>query len=45
VHPSSILRQRTPEERERELARFVGDLKIAAGLVDGTARRSRNTGG
>ena len=44
VHPSSILRQRTPEEREREMARFVADLEVAVGLVDGTGRRSRSTG-
>ena len=44
VHPSSILRQRTPEEREREMARFVADLEVAASLVDGTAHRSRNAG-
>jgi uracil-DNA glycosylase len=33
VHPSSILRQATPEEQEREMARFVADLKIVAGLL------------
>jgi hypothetical protein len=33
----------TPEEQEREMARFVADLNVvAAGLVDGTARRSRS---
>jgi DNA polymerase len=30
VHPSSLLRQPDAESREREYARFVGDLKIAA---------------
>jgi uracil-DNA glycosylase family protein len=33
VHPSSILRQRTPEEREREMERFVADLSIVARLL------------
>jgi uracil-DNA glycosylase len=33
VHPSSILRQDTPEGREREMARFIADLKVAAGLL------------
>jgi len=27
VHPSSLLRQQTPEEREREYAAFVRDLE------------------
>ena len=30
VHPSSILRQRTSEERRREMRRFVADLKVAS---------------
>jgi DNA polymerase len=30
VHPSSLLRQPDEESREREYARFVADLKIAA---------------
>ncbi len=33
VHPSSILRQRTSEEREREMARFVEDLGVVAKLL------------
>ncbi len=40
VHPSSILRSRTREERERALDSFVRDLKVAAGfLVAGRERR------
>jgi DNA polymerase len=35
VHPSSILRQRTREDRRREMARFVADLKTVAGLIHG----------
>ena len=31
VHPSSLLRLPDPESREREFARFVADLKVAAG--------------
>jgi uracil-DNA glycosylase len=30
VHPSSILRQRTSEDRHREMERLVADLKVAA---------------
>ena len=33
VHPSSILRQRTTQDRERETARFVADLKVVARLL------------
>lgn len=35
VHPSSILRQRTSEERRREMARFVADLKGISRLIHG----------
>jgi uracil-DNA glycosylase len=35
VHPSSILRQPTGEDRRRALDQFVADLKIVAGLLDG----------
>jgi uracil-DNA glycosylase family protein len=35
VHPSSILRQPSDEERERELTRFVADLKVVAELLNG----------
>ena len=33
VHPSSILRQRTDEEREAAMADFVADLKVVAKLL------------
>jgi uracil-DNA glycosylase family protein len=36
VHPSSILRQATPEEREREMERFIVDLKVVARLLQET---------
>lgn len=35
VHPSSILRQRTDEQRRQEMARFVADLKVVASLLNG----------
>ena len=33
VHPSSILRQPTPADREREMTRFIADLKIVARIL------------
>ena len=33
VHPSSILRQATSEDRARELARFTEDLRVVARLL------------
>ncbi|HEY1959533.1 MAG TPA: UdgX family uracil-DNA binding protein [Polyangiaceae bacterium] len=33
VHPSSILRQRTHEDRARETERFVADLAVVAKLI------------
>jgi DNA polymerase len=33
VHPSSILRQHTSEDRHREMARFTDDLRVVAGLL------------
>ena len=33
VHPSSILRQQTSEERRREMARFTADLEVVAELL------------
>ena len=33
VHPSSILRQRTDEERDAAIADFVADLKVVAKLL------------
>jgi uracil-DNA glycosylase len=33
VHPSSILRQRSSEDRHREMARFIADLAVVARLL------------
>lgn len=33
VHPSSILRQQTREDRERELQALIADLRVVAGLL------------
>lgn len=33
VHPSSILRQQTSEDRRREMAAFIDDLRVAARLL------------
>jgi uracil-DNA glycosylase len=33
IHPSSILRQRTDEDRHREMAGFVEDLKLVASIL------------
>jgi len=33
VHPSSILRRRTDEERHVEMAHFVDDLRLVAGVL------------
>jgi DNA polymerase len=33
IHPSAILRQRTREDRQREMQAFIADLKVAAGLI------------
>ena len=35
VHPSSILRQQTSEERQRELHALIADLRVVAGLLSG----------
>jgi DNA polymerase len=40
VHPSSILRQRTREDRHREMERFIADLRVAATLLAGPAAGS-----
>ena len=37
IHPSSVLRQPTPEDRRREMERFITDLKLVAGLLDGSS--------
>ena len=39
VHPSSILRQATAEDREREMQHFIADLTIAAELLAQSATR------
>src|SRR5262245_10978734 len=39
VHPSSILRQQTQEDRRREMARFTADLKVVAKLLSVTGTR------
>jgi uracil-DNA glycosylase len=36
VHPSSILRQQSREDRHRELERFTEDLRVVAGLLNGS---------
>jgi len=33
IHPSSILRQRTDEDRHREMKSFVADLKLVASVL------------
>ena len=33
VHPSSILRQQTTEERRREMAHFIADLTVVATII------------
>jgi uracil-DNA glycosylase len=35
VHPSSILRQQTSEDRRREMAHFTEDLRVVAGALAG----------
>jgi uracil-DNA glycosylase family protein len=35
VHPSSILRQQSPEDRQREMDRFTADLRVVARLLTG----------
>ncbi|MGH7696211.1 MAG: UdgX family uracil-DNA binding protein [Gemmatimonadaceae bacterium] len=35
VHPSSILRQQTSGDRERELKALIADLRVVAGLLSG----------
>jgi DNA polymerase len=34
VHPSSILRASTPDERRVAMAAFVSDLRVAAAVMD-----------
>ena len=40
VHPSSILRQPTSEDRHRAMDQFVADMKVVAGLLNGKSRAS-----
>jgi uracil-DNA glycosylase family protein len=35
IHPSAVLRQQTPEDRAREMARLTADLEVAARLLNG----------
>ena len=35
IHPSAVLRQRTAQDRHREMAGFIADLEIVAGLLRG----------
>jgi DNA polymerase len=35
VHPSSILRQPTSADRDREMQNLIADLKVVAGLLNG----------
>ncbi len=36
IHPSSILRQPTTEDRQREMTLFIADLKVIHGLLSST---------
>ena len=40
VHPSSILRQPTSEDRHRAMDQLVADMKVVAGLLNGKSRAS-----
>ena len=40
VHPSSILRQPTSEDRHRAMEQSVADMKVVAGLLNGKSRAS-----
>ena len=41
IHPSAVLRQRTAEDRERELRTLTQDLGVVAALIDGRVRQRR----
>jgi DNA polymerase len=41
VHPSSILRAQSSEDRRSELARFIADLRVAAAAAAAGAERAR----
>jgi len=38
IHPSAVLRQQSSADRRREMARFIGDLEVVAGLLNGRSR-------
>jgi uracil-DNA glycosylase len=38
IHPSSILRQRTPADRQREMSRLTDDLRVVADLLKKSPR-------
>jgi DNA polymerase len=37
THPSAVLRQQTPEERERAMQELIADLRVVARLLNGAA--------
>jgi uracil-DNA glycosylase family protein len=41
VHPSSILRQQSREDRHREMDRFIADLKVVADLLQRSGKEVR----
>ncbi|HEX7120723.1 MAG TPA: UdgX family uracil-DNA binding protein [Gemmatimonadaceae bacterium] len=41
VHPSSILRRPTPDDRRQAMAEFVADLRVVRRVLDGHSRGSR----
>ena len=42
IHPSAILRQRTDEDRDAEMARFVADLQLVASVLDRATKVGAN---
>jgi uracil-DNA glycosylase family protein len=38
IHPSAVLRQPSSADRRREMARFIADLEVVAGLLNGRSR-------
>ena len=38
IHPSAVLRQQSSADRRREMARFIADLEVVAGLLNGRSR-------
>jgi DNA polymerase len=39
IHPSAFLRQRTDEDRRREMKAFVSDLSLVASILDGASAK------